>query len=94
METGTEDVAAETRTIAVRSVNCRVGLRFEFAGQRLHEVRYAARGGLGGVFIWELGQDKRVPGQAEGGLLLEAAAAAAASSAVDPYAGYVPCDEL
>ena len=57
-------------------------------------VRYAARDGLGGDFIWELGQDKRMPGQAEGGLLLEAAAAAAASSAVDRYAGYVPGDEL
>jgi hypothetical protein len=58
------------------------------------KVGYAARGGLGGVFIWELGQDKRVPGQAEGSLLLEAATAAAASSAVDRYAGYVPGDEL
>ena len=82
-------MAAETRTTAVRSVNCRVGLRFGFAGRCLHEVGYAARGGLGGVFIWELGQDKRVPGQAEGCLLLEAAAAAAASSAVDRYARYV-----
>jgi hypothetical protein len=58
------------------------------------KVKYATRGGLGGVFIWELGQDKRVPGQAEGGLLLEAATAAAASSAIDHYAGYVPGDEL
>ena len=52
------------------------------------KVGYA---GLGRVFIWELGQDKRVPGQAEGGLLLEAAAAAAASSAVNCYA---PGNEL
>jgi GH18 family chitinase len=58
------------------------------------KVGYAARGGLGGVFIWELGQDKRVPGQAKEGLLPEAAAAAAASSAVDRYAGYVLGNEL
>jgi hypothetical protein len=88
-ETGQEDVAAKTRTTAVRSFNCRVGYRFGFDGRHLHEVGYATRGGLGRVFIWELGQDKRVPGQAKGCLLLEAAAAAAASSAVDCYARYV-----
>ena len=38
-ETGTEDVVAETRTTAVRSVNCRVGYRFGFAGQHPHKGR-------------------------------------------------------
>jgi len=35
---------------------------------------------LGGVFLWELGQDKRHPAVAPGGILLEAAAAAASAS--------------
>ena len=95
--TETEDAAAAAAaatTTAVRSVNYRSGYRFDSPDDVRAKVEYAARSGLGGVFIWELGQDKRVPGQAEGGMLLEAAAAAAASSAVDRYAGYVPGDEL
>jgi chitinase len=39
------------------------------------KVQYAKEKRLGGVFFWELGQDKQVEGQAEGGYLLEAAAA-------------------
>ena len=48
-ETGTEDVAAETRTTAVRSVNCRVGYRFGFAGQHPHKgrIRHPRRSGRG-----------------------------------------------
>lgn len=41
------------------------------------KVAYAKEMKLGGVFFWELGQDKQVEGVASGGYLLEAAAMAA-----------------
>ena len=97
LETETEATTAKTTTTAVilRSINIRSGYRFDSPDDVRAKVEYALRGGLGGVFIWELGQDKRMPGQAGGGVLLEAAAAAAASaSAVDRCAGDVPGDEL
>lgn len=39
------------------------------------KVKYAVEAGLGGVFFWELGQDKQSPA-APGGILLQAAASA------------------
>jgi GH18 family chitinase len=93
-ETETEATTAKTTTaVVLRSINSRSGYRFDSPDDVRAKVEYALRSGLGGVFIWELGQDKRMPGQAEGGVLLEAAAAAAAS-AVDRSAGDVPGDEL
>lgn len=93
-ETETEATTAKTTTaVVLRSINSRSGYRFDSPDDVRAKVEYALRSGLGGVFIWELGQDKRMPGQAEGGVLLEAAAAAAAS-AVDRPAGDVPGDEL
>lgn len=38
------------------------------------KVEYAMQNGLGGVFFWELGQDKQLSGIAHGGILLEKAA--------------------
>lgn len=49
--------------------------RFEAPDDVERKVRYAIRKHLGGVFFWELGQDKQVEGTAPGGFLLEAAAA-------------------
>jgi GH18 family chitinase len=93
-ETEMEATTAKTTTaVVLRSINSRSGYRFDSPDDVRAKVEYALRSGLGGVFIWELGQDKRMPGQAEGGVLLEAAAAAAAS-AVDRSAGDVPGDEL
>ena len=51
------------------------GYRFEAPGDVERKVRYAMEQQLGGIFFWELGQDKQVEGDAPGGYLLEAAAA-------------------
>lgn len=51
------------------------GYQFEAQVDVEEKVRYAHDNGLGGVFFWELGQDKQLAGVAEGGILLETAAA-------------------
>ena len=54
------------------------GYLFDSPEDIREKVKYAMRMGLGGVFFWELGQDKQLGGSAEaGGILLEEAAAAA-----------------
>ena len=56
------------------------------------KVKYAYEAGLGGVFFWELGQDKQSP-SAPGGILLQAAAAAVPKENVD--AGRrIPLEEM
>jgi GH18 family chitinase len=49
------------------------GFRYDSPQAVRDKVDYAKRKGLGGVFFWELGQDKQ-HASAAGGLLLEAAA--------------------
>ena len=46
------------------------------------KVKFAYEAGLGGVFFWELGQDKQSPA-APGGILLQAAAAAVDAKRLD-----------
>ena len=49
------------------------GYLFDSPGRVKRKVKFAKEQGLGGVFLWELGQDKQVRG-APGGMLLEAIA--------------------
>ena len=65
----------------LRSLRTWKGYRFDAPDDVRAKVEYARDNGLGGVFLWELGQDKQAAGVAEGGVLLEAAAAAAAAVA-------------
>lgn len=46
------------------------------------KVKYAKKAGLGGIFLWELGQDKQTD-QYEGGILLQTAAHASVAAAKD-----------
>jgi GH18 family chitinase len=56
------------------------GYRGDFPNSVARKVEYARQQQLGGVFLWELGQDKQVDGN--GGYLLEAISAAVASSGI------------
>ena len=49
------------------------GFLFDAPRMVRQKVHYAMKEGLGGVFIWELGQDKQHDEWGKGGLLLEAA---------------------
>lgn len=62
----------------VRAIHTWNGYQFDSPQDVEAKTRYAKENGLGGVFIWELGQDKQVQG-ADGGMLLEAAAFSASS---------------
>eukprot|EP00585_Thalassiosira_rotula_P004662 CAMPEP_0196136952 /NCGR_PEP_ID=MMETSP0910-20130528/5085_1 /TAXON_ID=49265 /ORGANISM="Thalassiosira rotula, Strain GSO102" /LENGTH=422 /DNA_ID=CAMNT_0041397321 /DNA_START=85 /DNA_END=1349 /DNA_ORIENTATION=+ len=53
------------------------GYQFDSPRDVVAKVGYAVSNGLAGVFLWELGQDKRIGGLEEGGILLEAAATSA-----------------
>lgn len=61
-------------TSNLRSMNSFKGYRFDSPDDVQTKVSFAMQQSLGGVFIWELGQDKQLMGVAEGGVLLEAAA--------------------
>jgi chitinase len=93
MNGGDEKMEMETAKTTIQSINSWSGYRFDSPDDVRTKVEYAVSNGLGGIFIWELGQDKRMPGLAEGGMLLEVAAAAA-TNAVDRYAGDVLGDEF
>jgi len=54
------------------------GYQFDSPDDVRAKVEYAMQNGLGGVFFWELGQDKQLLGVVEGGILLDAAASYAA----------------
>jgi chitinase len=60
------------------------GFKYDSPQAVRDKVEYAKRKRLGGVFFWELGQDKQ-HASAPGGLLLEAAAKHASSSRFDSY---------
>jgi hypothetical protein len=60
------------------------GLRYDSPQAVRDKVDYAKRKGLGGVFFWELGQDKQ-HASAAGGMLLEAAARHADSARFAAY---------
>jgi spore germination protein YaaH len=79
----------EARIKRIRSVDSWDGYRFDSPDDVRAKVEYVTRNGFGGIFIWELGQDKRISGLAKGGMLLEAAAAA-----VNNYVGDESHDEL
>ena len=52
------------------------GYEFDGPSDVRLKVAYALESGFAGVFFWEIGQDKRLEGGAEGGMLVEAAASA------------------
>ncbi len=85
---GEDDDDMETRMNGIRSIDSWNGYRFDSPDDVRAKVEYVVRNGYGGIFIWELGQDRRVSGLAEGGMLLEAAAA------VNYNVGDVSWDEL
>ena len=60
----------------IQSIQSWGGYRFDSPENVREKVNYAIQLGLGGIFLWELGQDKQLAGIAEGGILLEEAAAA------------------
>ena len=60
----------------IQSIQSWGGYRFDSPDDVRDKVNYAMQFGLGGIFLWELGQDKQLAGIAEGGILLEEAAAA------------------
>ena len=62
----------------IQSTSSWKGYQFDSPNDIREKVKYAIQTGLGGVFIWELGQDKQIEG-AEGGMLLEAAASSSSS---------------
>jgi GH18 family chitinase len=86
-----DDNSADIKT-TIRSIRSWDGYVFDSPDDVREKVNYATQMGLGGIFIWELGQDKQLAGIAEGGILLEEAAAAAANSLV--ISDDVPKDEL
>ena len=63
----------------VQSTSSWKGYQFDSPNDVRDKVKYAVQTGLGGVFIWELGQDKQIIKGAEGGMLLEAAASLSSS---------------
>lgn len=60
------------------------GYYFDSLDAVTSKVKYAKEIGLGGVFFWELGQDKQYS-ESEGGILLETAAMAATASENSVY---------
>jgi hypothetical protein len=60
----------------IQSIQSWGGYRFDSPENVREKVNYAIQLGLGGIFLWELGQDKQLAGIAEGGILLEEAVAA------------------
>lgn len=59
----------------IQSIQSWNGYRFDSPNDVREKVKYAIEMGLGGIFFWELGQDKQLAGIAVGGILLEEAAA-------------------
>ena len=60
-------------------LNAWKGYHFDSLEDVKRKVNYAKWHGLGGVFLWELGQDRQLEGVADGGILLETMASAAIS---------------
>lgn len=77
-----ETVKGAEASEVVPSLRSWKGYQFDSPDDVRAKVEYAKDNGLGGVFFWELGQDKQLAGVAEGGLLIGAAAAAAGGRAV------------
>ncbi|KAL9190375.1 hypothetical protein ACHAXT_007586 [Thalassiosira profunda] len=69
--------ATSTKNEELQSLNSWKGYRFDSPDDVRTKVRHVKEIVLGGVFIWELGQDKQEEGS--GGMLLEAAATYAGS---------------
>jgi len=64
-------------TQKIQSMQSWNGYQFDSPSDIKAKVGYAKDNGLGGVFIWELGQDKQMTDVANGGILLEAASSVA-----------------
>jgi len=86
-----DDNSADIKT-TIQSIRSWDGYLFDSPDDVREKVTFATQMGLGGIFIWELGQDKQLAGIAEGGILLEEAAAAVANSLISGDS--VPVDEL
>ena len=65
---------------SIQSKSSWKGYQFDSPIDIRDKVNYAIQTGLGGVFIWELGQDKQIIEGADGGVLLEAAASLSSSA--------------
>lgn len=72
-----DEMVENGHEVEFRSVQTWKGYQFDSPGNVAAKTDYARQNGLGGVFFWELGQDKQMPDAAKGGLLLESAANAA-----------------
>ena len=69
---------------SIQSTSSWKGYQFDSPNDIRDKVNYAIQTGLGGVFIWELGQDKQNEG-AESGVLLEAAASLSSSAQTNSH---------
>ena len=58
---------------AIISMNTWEGYQFDSPQDVRAKVNYATQSGLGGVFLWELGQDKQIQRLRDGGILLDMA---------------------
>lgn len=67
---------------SIQSMQTWEGYIFDSPDNVREKVEYAIQNGFGGIFIWELGQDKQMADDdvAEGGVLLEAAASSASNN--------------
>lgn len=77
-----EYFAKDSANNKYQSMSSMNGYHFDSPDNVRSKVRYAKKVGLGGVFYWELGQDKQYSGH-DGGILLQAAAFASTDSADD-----------
>lgn len=73
--------APEQRRVksAINELNFWNGYRFDSAYDARVKSEYAKHKNYGGVFLWELGQDKQLSGVANGGILVESLSSVAQS---------------
>ena len=64
---------------SINELNFWKGYWFDSASDVKEKCEYAKRKKYGGVFLWEIGQDKQISGLADGGILIEYASEVAHS---------------
>jgi len=64
---------------SINELNFWKGYWFDSASDVKEKCEYAKRKKYGGVFLWEIGQDKQISGLADGGILIESASEVAHS---------------
>lgn len=70
---------------AINELNFWKGYRFDSAYDARVKSEYAKQKNYGGVFLWEIGQDKQLPGVADGGILVESLSSVAQSRDLEKH---------